>query len=230
MAITRVGVISGTNTTFASVVTTGSRTTTTGNVLIAVMEADVVAANGCTVTDNKAGNTWTRVLSNSLTATFDFEIQYSVLSLGGAGHTVTCTDNGGGVDSTLIVEEWSGQTASLPADKSASAQDATGASSAPNSTATATTSQANEAVIGGTCVAGAPTLTLGAGYTNLTRVATTFTALGFESLITSSAAAQTATFTAGVAGSWVCGVSTYKEAGGAVASFIQRRQLMGVGM
>lgn len=228
MAIARVGVISGTNTTFASVVTTGSRTTTTGNVLIAVMQADTVAANGCTVTDSKAGNTWTRVLSIALAATFDFEIQYSVLVLGGASHTVTCTDNGGGVDSLLIVEEWSGQTAT-PLDKSTSASDATGASAAPNSGATATTSQANEAVIGGTCVAGAPTLTLGAGYTNLTRVATTFTALGFESLITSSAAAQTATFTAGVAGSWICGVATFKESG-AVASFIQRRQLMGVGM
>lgn len=227
---TRIQVTSGSNTSFSSTVTTSAfgSNTTVGNILIAVCEADVTSTNGCTVTDNK-GNSWTRILSQAPSTVFDMEMWYTVITSGGSSHTVTMTDTGGGVDSNLIVEEWSGN-ANTPFDVSASAQDVTGISTAPNSGATASTALTDELVIGGTAVAGAPTLTLGSGYTNLTRVATTFTALGFESKVVSATGAQTATFTAGAAGSWACGVATFKNtSAGVLVVRILRRMRLGIG-
>ncbi len=207
MAITRVGVHTGTNTTFASSVTTSSWTSTTGNLLIAAAQADTVAQNGITISDSK-GNSWSRVISTALAATFDLEIWVAQITTGGASHTVTATDNGGGVDSLIIVEEWSGQATSSVTDRSAGA---TGTSStALNSGATAATTQANEAVIcAGVC--SLTTLSAGSGYTNLTTVASPFSRLGFESKTVSATGAQTGTMTAGASASWVCQVATFKE-------------------
>lgn len=224
MALTRVGVHTGTNTTFASTVTTASWTSTSGNILIAAIEADVVAQNGITVTDNK-GNTWSRVISNSLPSTFDLEIWVAINIIGGATHTVTATDNGGGVDSLIIVEEWSGAALTGASDKSAGATGV--ASTALNSSASATTTQADEIVIGAGVASGNVTMTAGAGYTNLTKVNTTFSTLAFESKVVSSTGAQTATMTSGTAGSWVCQVATFKQA--LVASTTKRLAILGVG-
>lgn len=225
MALTRVGVHTGTNTTFASTVTTASWTSTSGNMLIAIAEADVVNANGITVTDSK-GNTWNRVVSTALAATFDLEVWVAYNITGGATHTVTATDNGGGVDSLLIVEEWSGAALSAAADKSAAATGTT--STALNSGASAATTQADEVVIGAGVASGNVTMTAGAGYTNLTKVNTTFSTLAFESKIVSATGAQTATMTSGTAGSWVCQVATFKQAAAAAAASSTTLMMMGV--
>lgn len=215
MALARVGVHTGTNTTFASTVTTASWTSTAGNMLIAIAEADTVAANGVTVSDSK-GNTWIRVASNAIAATFDLETWVAYNITGGASHTVTAVDTGGGVDSLLIVEEWSGAATTSALDKTTGT---TGlASTALNSGATAATTQAAEVVIGAGVASGNVTMTAGAGYSNLTKVNTTFSTLAFESQIVASTGAQTATMTSGTAGSWVCQVATFKEAAGAVVT------------
>lgn len=211
MALTRVGVHTGTNTTFASTVTTASWTSTAGNMLIAIAEADTVAANGITISGNNSAS-FTRVISTAVAATFDLEIWVAYNIPGGAGQTVTATDTGGGVDSLIIVEEWSGAATSSAADKSAGA---TGSSTSLNSGATATTSQADEVVIGAGVVSGNVTMTAGAGYSNLTKVSTTFSTLAFESKIVSATGAQTATMTAGASGSWACQVATFKQAAAA---------------
>lgn len=207
MALSRIGVHTGTNTTFASTVTTASWTSTGGNALIAVAEADVVAANGITVTDSK-GNSWNRIISTALAATFDLEMWVALNITGGASHTVTATDNGGGVDSLLIVEEWSGVAISSAIDKSAGATGT--ASTALNSGASAATTQADELVVGGGVASGNVTMTAGAGYSNLNKINTTFSTLAFESQIVAATGAQTATMTSGTAGSWVCQVGTLK--------------------
>lgn len=198
--------VSGTNTGFASSVPTSSFTSTVGNMLVAFVEADTVAANGVTVSDNK-GNSWARVKSQALAATFDLECWVSVITTGGAGHIVTGTDNGGGVDSLIIVEEWSGEAVS-PTDVTAGA---TGTSTAANSGATASIAQANEAVFGATAASGNNTFTVGAGYSNGNKVNTTFSSLHVESKITSSVATQTATATISASVSWVCICCTFKE-------------------
>lgn len=215
MALARVQAFSGTNTVFGSLVTTGAVTTTPGNMLVAIAEADTVVANGITVSDNK-GNTWARVISTALAATFDLEVWVCKnITSGGASHTVSASDSGGGVDSLLIVEEWSGQDTTAPSDKSIGA---TGSSTALSSGASAATTQAAELVIGAGVVSGNVTMALGAGYTNLTRVNTTFSTLAFESKVVAATGAQTAAMTAGTAGSWVCQVATFKEAAAAAPS------------
>lgn len=206
MGITRVQAFSGTNTGFASVVTTSAVTTTLGNMLVAIAQADTVAQNGITVTDSKT-NSWTRVKSVSLAAVFDLEVWVTVLTAAGASHTVTATDNGGGVDSLIIVEEWSGEAAS-PSDVSAGTS---GSSTALNSGATGTTAQANEMVMCAGVSSGNVTMTAAGSFSNLTKVNTTFSTLAFESQIVSAAAAQTGVMTSGTANSWVCIVATFKE-------------------
>jgi len=207
MAIARVGLHTGANTTFSSSVTTESWTSTSGNALIAIVEADVVAQNGVTVTDNK-GNTWNRVISTALAATFDLEVWVALNITGGAGHTVTATDNGGGVDSLIMVEEWSGIASASAVDKFVGATGIN--SSAANSGATATTTQADELVIGAVSASGNRTFTEGAGYSNGNKVNTTFSSLFFESKIVSATGAQTATATISANVSWVCQVVTLK--------------------
>lgn len=211
MAFSRIQQTSGTNITFASTVTTTAfgSDTTAGNILIAIAEADTVAANGITVTDSK-GNSWTRVDSESVASTFDLELWYTVITTGGSSHTVTATDTGGGVDSLLIVEEWSGQSVS-PADKNASAQDDSGSSTALDSSATTATAQANELIIGAGVCSGAITLTEGATFSNKTQVNTVFSTLAFESKTVSVIGTYNATFTASAGGSWACIVATFKD-------------------
>lgn len=217
----------GKNTSFASSVTLDATiTTSAGNLLIAIVEADTVAANGVTVSDNK-GNTWSRAISTSLAATFDLEVWYTVITTGGSGHQITATDNGGGVDSILIVEEWSGNT-TTPLDVSVGATGVT--STALNSGASATTAQANELVIGAGVASGAVTLTPGSGYSNLNQANTTFSTLAFESKTVSAVGTQTATMTSSASGSWVCQVVTFKELGGTITvNRISNLSLLGVG-
>lgn len=225
MALARVGVHTGTNTGFASSAVTASWTSTSGNMLIAIAEADTVAQNGITVTDSK-GNTWNRVISTSLASTFDLEVWVAYNITGGATHTVTASDNGGGVDSLIIVEEWSGAALTSAADKSAGT---TGlASSALNSGATAATTQADELVIGAGTASGNVTMTAGASYSNLTRINTTFSTLAFESKVVSATGAQTADMTSGVSGSWTCQVATFKQASTAIAISVNTAMMMGV--
>lgn len=206
--VARVQMFSGTNTAFASSVTTGSVTVTAGNLIICSAEADTVALNGITMTDSKS-NAWTRVKATSSAATFDSEVWYAIATVGGASYTVTATDTGGGVDSLIICEEWSGASAT-PVDVSAAASGIT--STALNSGATASTAQNNEIVIGAGSASGNVTMTAGGTYTNLNKVNTTFSTQAFESKIVSSTGAQTADMTSGTSGTWNMIVATFKEA------------------
>lgn len=215
MALSRVQATSGTNTGFASSVTTSPDiTVTAGNLMIAIAEADVVAQNGITIADNK-GNTWARLISTALAATFDLEIWYSVLTTGGSGYNITATDNGGGVDSLIIAEEWSGNASSSAQDVSKGAT-GTATTALDSGVSVASTAQANEVVIGAGVASGNVTMTAGSGYSNLTKVNTTFSTLAFESKIVSAIGTQQATMTSGTAGSFVCQVGSFKEAGGAI--------------
>jgi hypothetical protein len=224
MALSRIGVHTGTNTTFASSVTTASWTSTAGNALIAIVEADTVAQNGITVTGNNS-TSWSRVISTSLAATFDLEVWVALNIAGGAGQTVTATDNGGGVDSLIIVEEWSGVASASAIDKSAGATGTS--SSAANSGATATTTQADEVVIGAVAASGNRTFTVGAGFSNGNKVNTTFSSLFFESQIVAATGTQTATATISASVSWVCQVATFKAA--VAATTVKQLATLGVG-
>jgi hypothetical protein len=210
MAFSRIQSATGANTTFASSVTSSGITTTRGNLLIALIEADTVAANGINVTDNK-GNYWTRVISEVRASTFDLELWYTVVRYAGSGHTVTATDNGGGVDSIIIVEEWSGSATADVVDRSEGDNLGGGGSTALNSGNTSTTRHENQLIIAGGVVAIAGvSLSEGAGYSNPTTASTAFSILRMASKVATTNAVEAGTFTAGVASSWACVVGTFK--------------------
>lgn len=212
MPLQRVQAVTGTNTSFASSVTSDSFTSKLGNFLVAVVEADVVAQNGITVTDNK-GNPWSRAVSVSLASIFDLEIWYAPIQIGGSGHTVTGADNGGGVDSVIIVEEWSNVNFTSPYDVSTGASDNTGTSTALNSGATESLSVEDELVIcAGVISAAGVSLSLGSGYSNLTTASTSFSILGLESkVISGTKDAQTGLMTANSVSTWICNVATFRQ-------------------
>ena len=205
MAITRVQKTSAVDTTFASTVSAASITPAAGNCLIAVVAADVVPLSGCTVSDSQ-NNAWTRITTLSAAATFDLEI-WASLNVVNAATIVRSHDTGGGVDSEIIVEEWSGIATTNAIDQSHSA---TGESNAPNSGASPATTQADELVIGAAVGSSPCGYTLGAGYTNLDTTATSYDVLAFESKVVAATGAQTATFSLSASPSWVCSVATLK--------------------
>lgn len=224
MALTRVQAATAKNTTFASVVTTTGITTTAGHIVMVCAEADTVAANGITITDSKA-NTWTRVISKSVVATFDLEIWYSILTSAGASHTFTATDNGGGVDSIIIVEEWSGQAASAPTDGSSS-NSGTGS---PLTAGTITTTNANDLIwVAGAQAVGALDLTASTGYSNLTQNSTTFSNLGICSQVVSATGSYNGGFTSTVSVNWAAGAVAIKQLAAATTAPSSTFLMMGV--
>lgn len=201
----------GTDTTFASSVnaTFGSALTNPSIILLAI-EVDTGAQNSANTPTDTAGNTYVRVLSTSLSATFDLEIWYALNTHTTASNKVTVTDSAGGADGILIVEEWTGNVTSSPVDQSQSSSDNSGATT-PTSTATPSTTDANDLIWGAAVGSnGANDMSLGAGYSNLTQTHTSFSNLAIESKTVAATGTQTATFGMSPLGSWVCGVVCIK--------------------
>lgn len=197
MALARVGAHTGTNITFSSTVTTGSWASTQGSLLVAFAEADTVALNGITVSDN-TGNQWIRAFSQVNGGAFDMEVWYATNALPSATHTVTAVDNGGGVDSLIIVEEWTGQTYNpfdIQSESAGTGTAITTGAGAPNAVAA-------EVVFGFCAQTGTPTITLGTGYTNLTQINSAFTTIATESKVTSTTGSQVAAFTSTLTNAW----------------------------
>jgi hypothetical protein len=188
-------------------------------------EADTVAANGITITDNKS-NTWSRVQSKSVAATFDLEIWYSILTSAGSGHTFTATDNGGGVDSIIAVEEWSGQAASSPTDGSNS----NNGSGSSQTSGNVTTANANDLLwVAAVEALGSNGYSLGSGYSNLTQDSTTFSNLAIESQVVSATGTYNGAITGGVGVSWACGMVAIKQLAVAGTPSYSVMSMMGVG-
>lgn len=220
MALARVGLHTGTNTAFASTVTCASWTATAGNMLVAIAEADTVASNGITITGNNSAS-FARVISTVTSGNFDLEVWVAYNIAGGAGQTVTAADNGGGVDSLIMVEEWSGAALTSALDQS-TGQSLTGLSSYTSGN-TAATSQANELIVGALAVTAGTVLTAGAGFTNLNTVTTAFSQLAFETKVVAATGVQAATATSVATSACSISCSTFKEAaavGGSNSGFL----------
>lgn len=212
MAITRVQGTTGKNTTFASSVvsTAFGSTVTAGNYLILAWEGDANLVNSAnTPTDNKGGNTWIKASShaNSNSGIFDLEIWYAKVVNGGTGMTVTVTDTGGGVDSTLIVEEWSGIAAVTPLDGHHEADDNSTAGGTFDSGAI-TTTNANDVIWVAACQSiGTATFTAGTNFSNKIQTNTTFTTIGAASRVVAATAAYHGLITSSVTNqAWNCSV------------------------
>ena len=193
MALRREQSATGVNTSFASTVTaTFSNTLQIGSLIILAWEGDsATATNKANTPTDTAGNTYVRAVSVVSSAVFDLEIWYAINQKAQASNAVTVTDSLAGVDSTLVIEEWTGADSVTVLDKSSSA---TGSSTALDS-GNMVTLQPDLILWGaGAAAVGSSQLTVGAGYSNLTQTATTFSNIACESQVVAATGQYKATF------------------------------------
>lgn len=204
---------SGVNNTFASTVNaTFGIALTPGSKIIVSFNADLTTTRANTPTDT-AGNTYVRVTQTSVGVTIgeDAEVWYADNTSSTASNKVTVTDNGAGVDSGIIIEEWSGLTAGN-ADQSTAAQDSA-PGTAMDSGATGTLAQANEVIITHAWNnLNSNSMSLTSPYTGLTQNHTTSpTGMGTSSQVVASTASVHGLMTT-VSSDWLCIVTTWKIA------------------
>lgn len=209
MAYSLAQVKTGVNTTFASSVssTAFANALTNGSLIVVWWEGDAVALNGANAPTDTALNVYTRAGSVAVAATFDLECWYTINTHTTAANIVTVTDNGGGVDSIVIVQEWTGNKSSAPIDGSSTN---TGTLSPLTSGSFSTTHNNDLISVGGVEAVAASDLTAGAGYTNLTQANTAFSNLGTCSQV-GGIAAYNGTFTSSVGVSWACAAIAFKD-------------------
>lgn len=200
---------------------------TAGNTLIAIVACDTT---GRTFTITSTNATWTSPAHKIQTSTSGDAHQFSTTAVAAsAGTTVTATINTGTAFLTVAVYEFSGLvTGATSFDVSSGASNVTGAGgNAPTAGTTATTSQANEVVIGGWLFNNGLNITFTAGGSftapaagqNLT--GTSNLCLLSEYLIVAATGTQTATGTTNDSnGRWAGTIGTYKMAatGGAASN------------
>jgi hypothetical protein len=197
--------------------TTPGVTSTTGNLFVA--STGYCCAAFTSITDSKS-NTYTNAVAEISFASVLGRQQYVAGGTGGGSHTFTVT-GGSGFYASLSVSEISGAAAS-PLDKTATGTSTSGTSH--TTAATATTSQANELLVGFGTTTSDTTFTTdtGAGWTERTNIATDLDTEGLltGTKIVSATGAYTFTYTTSPRDA-VHGISTWKEA--AAAAGVRQR-------
>lgn len=204
------------NTFTAADLTTATATTTSGSTIVVAVTCDVATA--CTVIDSK-GNTYRQIVAPFANGSDASSLFVSENIVGGASHTIT-VQRAGSAFKALAAAEYSGGATSASDDKTATA---TGNSAALASGTTATTAQADELQIGFGNLSGgtngAFTGTNGSTVRSSNGNTTTNATVFLEDKILSATAAVQSTASWSVSGGpWVCGVATFKAAGGAAAT------------
>ena len=194
--------------------TTGAIDTTGANFLVATLISNQGATGFTSFADSKGG-TWQTAVDWTANGGDFVRIMYAENPTVGTAHTFTLTYSGS-VFTVVNVAAYSGMATSSTLDKTATG---TGNSTSLLTSATATTTQANELLIGGgTINAGTnSTFTAGASYTVRAQEGLAGSgADGFlEERIVSSTGAYTAAATwGGSAGAWIIAIATFKGAGG----------------
>jgi hypothetical protein len=199
----RIQSVTGANTTFASSVSaTFTSPNDNGNIILLAWEGDSAAGtNTANTPTDTAGNTYKRLISTAIAATFDLEIWVAYNIKPKAGNVVTVTDTNAGVDSLLIAEEWSGATMVTALDGSSG----TTGSGSPLTSGNIITSAPNVLLwVAGVEAIGANDLTASTGYSGLNQTSTTFSNLGVCSQVTTSPSTYNGGFTSIVTAQWVC--------------------------
>lgn len=227
MALTRIQAKSGLNTTFASSVASTAFTSplTNGSIIMVTVEADAGTANSINTPTDTAGNTYTRQKAVNVVATFELEIWTAQNTHTTASNVVTATDTNGGVDSIIIVEEWTGQATTTFTDGTSSN---TGSLS-PLTAGNIVTTNANDFIwVAGVEAVGASDLTAAAGYSNLTQANTTFSNLGICSQIVAATGTYNGGFTSSVGVSWACASIAIKAVASGAVVVAPTMALMGI--
>lgn len=213
MALARVqGWVGTTGATFPTTLTSaasGSSVTAGDLLLVALMLDGQATTEPTTMTDNKGGNTWTRLSTAFLTGVGQVDIWGCVVTNGGAGMTVTA----GALANTtaaLVIEEWSGAAASSILDQQTSGT-GTGTTASPGTTAA--TTNANDLIwmaVGNSATGAA---TVGSGFSNLTGEVSNPSKLWVQSKTVAATGTQTGSMTLPSASYEACLVAI-KAAGG----------------
>lgn len=219
MAIALVQTASGNTSSATSVAAVWSNNTVTGNLIIVTVITSNIAVSS--IADSQT-NTYTKIDETTGSASLTNSVWYAKNITGGTLPTITAT-LAGSTQAAIIVREYSGADTTAPFDKKAVA---TGVAGTVDSTSTATTTQANELVIGA-IASSAGTPVAGSGYGNMTtKVALTIIA-GMEDKLVSATGTYNATFT-GPSSIWVATVATFKEAAATTTASSGTFELMGV--
>jgi hypothetical protein len=198
---------------------------TTGNLLVAVLQ-DSNDPAGISLSDTR-GNTWVKAISiyNS-GSLLSLSIWYVANCAAGA-NTVSVSGGFSGFQ-VICVGEWSGVATASPLDKTAVAQGTTGSA---DSGATATTTQADELLIGGMALDSSQTLTWTGSFTSrASAINGGSNRQGFlADRIVSSTGAYDATATYTGSSSWMAAIATFKAASGGGAASGPNLLLLGCG-
>lgn len=201
---------------------------TTGNMIVVTIGDDGGAPGIVSNVTDTQGNTYTKILESSTTATLG--MWYAKNVTGGASfHIIVTWNNVDAGRCSFSAQEFSGCDTTAPLDKSTSG---TGTSTAPSSGNTAVLSQSNELVVGGVVHGGATSaISLGSGYTNLNTVNVANAAQAQESKVVVANTAVSATFAIVASRDWVCGVATFIPPGTPpVITGMPRRMQQGMGL
>lgn len=178
-----------------------------GNLLVAGLQ-DSVDPAGITLSDTR-GNTWVKAVGLYASGPGLSGSIWYVENCAAGANTVTVA---GGTASfqELDIAEYSGAATSSPLDQTAIA---TSSSTAPDSGATATTSQAAELVVGLIALSGVRTVTWGNSFTGRQSSNNTVNRQAdFGDLVVSSTGAYHAAATLSSASDWVAAVATFRGA------------------
>lgn len=212
----RLQAASGINTGFASSVAATLTTTQQSSTILVAVEYDAGAVSSGIRPTDTAGNLYYLIGQVNLAATFELEVWACLNEKQTASNVITCTDSNAGVDSICCAEEWLGLGGPAGLQTSASS---TGNSGNLSSGALTTAQTVGVIWAAGVSAVGTNTITLGAGYSNLTRNNTSFSNLGIESQITTSNGAYTGTFT-NTSASWACIALSIRAAHGGFPNYV----------
>lgn len=209
-----------TGASFPTTLTTSAfgSTTKAGSLIIVALMADGLAANQTFTMTDSAGNTYTRLVSNSSAGLDQVDIWACYNNKSGASHTIT----GGNLQNTtaaIIAEEWTGV---MNIADTINAQSLTGASTAVSTGALTPQSTAGLVFVACAINSSAITYTVGGGFSNLTSVTSSPSKLATESKIMSGGGAQTGTMTLSSGNDWfVCMVVIPENGGSPGAPYIR---------
>jgi len=191
-----------------------SSNSTAGNLAIYVIRVAAAGRAISSVTDTQGNTHWTQAAAQDQTSDGHGLFVWYAWNINGGANTVTGTVSGAAATVRCQVFEYSGVLSTGdPLDKTVTASSGAAANAAPDSTATATTTQAKELVFGAASVGGVQTFTAGNdgnGHPMTLRQSTSAEKIGSEDVTVSATEAAKATFSLGANDLWTCIVATFK--------------------
>ncbi len=182
---------------------------TSANLIVVIGSCGGGDATNITSITDTAGNTYTRINGAFDSFAGNVEIWYAKNIIGNASNIVTTNFNTTYIDRGIRVHQYSGCDTTAPLDQSAVG---TGASATPT-TASVTTTQADEVIVAGDKTWFTRTHTAGASYTIRTILGGAEPSVGDgEDRVVSSIGSYNASFTISASDWWAMVMATFKQA------------------